>query len=331
MGQQIVILVLASKPEALNGLLLLLDTRFRIIIHLDAKADLDAIELPPHASFTDTRFEVFRGGFNMMLAVREMIDTAYRVAPKFRRAVLITGDTLPLLACDRLAAALLDQHREYIALYEVPNDISLRGLSMEEGQRRTEGRIMPWRFQNATYLDDTLLSPKSHQEVMQKYGVDENTANYLRGSARRIVEAIAVRLPPRPHLYNKFYYGESWWALTRAAVDLIIDDMHTEIHVDFFRFLQVPDEHFVQTLLGNKQRSLTSLGRQIVGAPVFVDHEDPERARLGRDALTAAKFRHAAGTGRHLFARKFDPELAPDVAGAIAEGRYFSDILGTVT
>lgn len=187
---------------------------------------------------------------------------------------------------------------------------------------------MAWRFQNATYLDDLLLSPGSNREVMQKYGVDENTADYLRGSAKRLVEAVAMRLPPRPRLYDRFYYGESCWALTRAALDLIIDEMHAEIHVAFFRFLQVPDEHFVQTLLGNKQQALASLGRHIAGTPVFVDHQDPERARLGRDALTADKFRQAADSGRHLFARRFDPERAPDVAAAIARGRYFSDILG---
>ena len=321
-------MVLASNIRALKGLLLLLDARFRVIIHLDAKANAEDCDLPLHASFTATRFEVFWGGFNIMLAIREMIDTAYQIAPGFVRAVMITGDTLPLLSNDRLEEALLKEHQEYVGLYEVPDDSRLRGLTVEQGQLETGWNVMAWRFQNATCLDDALLSPKSRPDVMRKYGVSENTADYLRGSVMRLVDAITARLPPRPNLYGKFYYGESWWALTKPALDLVIDEMHAEAHVEYFRFLQVPDEHFIQTLLGNKQRALSSLGRQMVGTPVFVDHGDPERARFGRDALSAEKFRQAAGTGRHLFARKYDPELMPDIATAIAEGRYFSDILG---
>jgi hypothetical protein len=328
LSQQIVVLVLAGGIEALNGLLLLLDERFRVIVHLDAKTNANDIELPPHASFTEARFEVFWGGFNMMLAVREMIDTAYRVSPTFCRAVMITGDTLPLLSSNALETALLDDRREYIGLYEVLDDPGLRGLSMQEGRDRSDGTVRAWRFRNFTYLDDTLLSPRSRDDVMRKYGVSEKTADYLRGNAETIAHTILARLPPRPPLYEKFYYGESWWTLTRAALDLVIDEMHAETHVAYFRFLQVPDEHFIQTLLGNKQRAPSSLGRHVAGTPVFVDHADPERYRFGRDALTAGKFRQAASTGRHLFARKFDPELAPDVALAIAEGRYFSDILG---
>ena len=58
---RIVILVLANKPAALRGLLRLLDERFRIIIHLDAKTDATDIELPAHASFTAVRLPIFWG------------------------------------------------------------------------------------------------------------------------------------------------------------------------------------------------------------------------------------------------------------------------------
>ncbi len=326
-SQQVVILVLASRIEALRGLLLLLDARFRVIIHLDAKTDASGLALPAHASLTDVRFEVYWAGFSMFLAIREMIDTAYRVAPGFRRAVMLSGESLPLCPSDALEAVLLDERREHIDLYEIPNDPGLRGLTMAEVQRQANGNIMAWRFQNASYLDDALVSPRSHHEVMQKYGVSGHTADYLRGNAMKIADGILARLPPRPALYDRFYYGASWWALTRAAIDLVIDEMHAQAHVEYFRFLQAPDEHCIQTLLGNKQRALSSLGRQVVGTPVFVDHGDPQRGSFGRDALTAEKFRQAAGTG-HLFARKFDPELTPDIAIAIVEGRYFSDIVG---
>ena len=328
MDQRVVFLVLASKVPALRGLLGLLDERFRIIIHLDAKADPDGFVLPPHASFTDTRLPIFWGGFNIMLAVREMLDTAYRVTPGFRRAVLITGDTLPLLPPERLETALMSEAREHIHLVEVPNDPSLRGLTMQEAQRRSGGSILPWRFQNFTHLDDEMLSPRSRDDFMRKYGLGDNSADHLRGTAERVIATLLSQMPARPPLYNKLYYGESWWALSRSSMDLIIDDLHEKVHEEYFRFLQVPDEHFIQTLLGNKSRALSSLSRQMVGSPVFVDHSDPVRSAFGRDALTAEKFRAAAATGRYLFARKFDPELTPDLASAVANGQFFSDVVG---
>ena len=262
-----------------------------------------------------------------MLAVREMLDEAYRVAPDFQRAVLLTGDTLPLLPPDRLEVALLDEVREYIQLIEVPNDPTLRGLRMQEAQ--TRGSLLEWRFQNFTYLDDEMVSPRSRAEFIRRYGVDENTANYLRGEAEKITLKLTSQLLPRAPIFSRFYYGESWWGLTRSSVDLIIDDLHAQVSVEFFQLLQVPDEHFVQTVLGNKRRALQSANRQIVGSPIFVDHLDPVRSSFGRDALSAARFRDAALSGRHLFARKYDPELMPDVAAAVASGCFFSDIVGS--
>ncbi len=176
---RIVVLVLANKAAALRVLLRLLDKRFRIIIHRDAKTDATGIELPAHASFTAVRLPIFWGGFNIMLAIREMLDEAYRVAPDFWRAVLLTGDTLPLLP-DRLEAELLDEVREYIQLTEVPNDPSLRGLRMQEAQAR--GSLLAWRFQNFTYFDDEMLSPRSRNEFIRKLRCRRE---YRRLSSRR--------------------------------------------------------------------------------------------------------------------------------------------------
>ena len=325
--QDIVLLVLAGRVDALAGLLRVVDSRFRIVVHFDAKLASVDLSLPPHASSTEQRYEVFWGGFNMMLAVRELIDTAYRVAPGFRRAVLVTGDTLPVVSCDHLEAALLDQTKEFILLHEIADDESLRGLTPEEGRSRHGGSVQPWRFQNFTCYDDVLLSPRSAGDVMTTYGVSRSASDRLRGDVRGLVDELLGRLPTRSKLFARFFYGESWWGLTRAALDLIVDELHAEAFVEFFRFLEVPDEHFIQTLLGNKGRALASLGREVVGTPVYVNHADPVRARFGRDALSGAEFREAGRSG-HLFARKYDPALAPDISEAIGRGRYCQDVLG---
>ena len=326
--QEIVFLILAGRVEALAGLLGVVDGRFRVVVHFDAKLASVDCGLPSHASATERRYDVFWGGFNMMLAITELIDTAYRVAPDFRRAVLITGDTLPVVSCDRLEAALLDERKEFILLHEIADDASLRGLTQEEGRARHGGSVQPWRFQNFTCYDNVLLSPKSAADVTARYGLSQGASDELRGGVRGLVQDLLRRLPPRPDLFERLFYGESWWGLTREAVDLIVDELHAEAFVEFFRFLEVPDEHFIQTLLGNKRRALASLGREVVGTPVYVNHADPVRARFGRDALQGREFRDAGRTGRYLFARKYDPELSPEIADAIGRGRYERDILG---
>lgn len=145
---------------------------------------------------------------------------------------------------------------------------------------------------------------------------------------KTLAETISAKISQRPDLYNKFFYGEAWWALTRATLDLIIDDIHASFHSGFFEFLQAPEEHFIHTILGNKMRALNSMRRQIICSPVFVDHNDPARSSLGHDALTSGKFRAARECGPYLFARKYDPEYSTDVAAAIRDGTYFRTILG---
>ena len=324
-----VVLVLAHKTKPLEGLLRVLDPRCRIIIHLDAKSPAPPYDLPPHASVLDTRLEIFWGGFSMFLAIRALVDEAYRVAPGFGRAILISGDSLPVVSGDRLHEILADQTREYIGLCEIPNNNRLHGLSPEEARSLCGGSILPWRFQNFCFYDNVLLNPGTLEAVQRRYDVVKDTASYLRGSAKEIAEQFARSLPPRADLYQAFFYGEAWWALTRAALDLVIDDIHAPAHVEFFRFLQAPEEHFIHTVLGNKRRALQALGRQIVCSPVFVDHDDPARSSFGRDALPAAGFRAARRSGPYLFARKYDPDLAPDLAAAIAEGRYFESLAGS--
>ena len=329
MAPRIVVLVMAHRPKPLRGLFKLLDPRLRCLVHYDARSDLNGITgLPAHVSMTRRRFRVFWGGFSMMLAIRELIDEAYRTVPDFERAVLISGDSLPLFSGREIESLLADETREYVGLCEVPNESGLRGLSMEEGRAASGGSILPWRFQNFRFGDDELANARTLGDVMARYGVSEPVASHLRGSVETMVGDMLRHHPPRPALYERFYYGEAWWALTRGALDLIIDDLHDERHVEFFRLLDVPEEHFIQTLLGNRQRALASLGRQIVCSPVFVDHGDPARSVSDRDALSAEGFGRARATGPYLFARKFDPDRSPEIANAIEAGTYFSGVIG---
>jgi hypothetical protein len=79
----------------------------------------------------------------------------------------------------------------------------------------------------------------------------------------------------------------------------------------------------IQTVLGNRPELLG--GRAVVGSPMWSD----QGRRTGRvDTLGLAEFRAAAAQGNQvLFARKFDPDAAPDVAAALRAGGYESEVL----
>lgn len=328
MRHETVILVLAHKIKPLEDLLRLLGPSFPVIIHLDIKARGSLCELSSRVSLLENRRDIYWGGISMFLSIRDLIDEAYRIVPDFSRAVLISGDSLPLMHGVKLHEAFANQSFEYIGLSEVANDRRLRGLTMEEARVLSGGSVLPWRFQNFCFYDNNLLNPRTISAVKEEYDIVQNTASHIRGSVKTIAESISANIPQRPDLYSKFFYGEAWWALTRATLDLVIDDIHSSLHLGFFEFLQAPEEHFIHTILGNKMRALKSMRRQIICSPVFVDHKDPARSSLGHDALASGKFRAARDCGPYLFARKYDPEYSIDIAAAIIEGTYFETILG---
>jgi len=297
MKQKIAVLIMSSGQRALQYLLDLLDDRFFIVVHVDQKSGIDnaSWRMPSHAVFCQQRFPVFWGGFNLVLAIRECIRTAFEVNRDFARFAVIAGDSLPVVPLESLEAALLDLDREYMGLFEIANDPSLRNQPLSLSVEKY-GNEQPWRFQNYCFYDDELLSPRSRLEAARKFGLDPGTTDYLRGSTERIVNSIVHHLPPRSGLFPKLFFGECWWALSCDSIRLIADDMFSEVYTEYFRFFRNPDEHFFHCLLGNKSVALTTMGKTFAGNMMFVD-QDPARAHFGNDALTVEEIKRGGYFG----------------------------------
>jgi hypothetical protein len=105
---------LASKTGRLKGLLELLGGRFQVVIHLDAKVDTAGTELPSGVVLVEPRLSDFWGGFNMVLAIRNMIDAAYTNFSSFRRLVAINGETSPIVSLDELDSRLNIMDLDYV-------------------------------------------------------------------------------------------------------------------------------------------------------------------------------------------------------------------------
>ena len=318
MAAQTALLILTHQPARLPFLLDLLDDRFAIYVHVDAKADLALApaRLPPHVQVITPRIPVFWGGWSMMRATLALMEAA-RDHP---RQVLISGDSLPVQSLDHLAETLSQPDTEYIDLIEVPDDPSLAGTDPRRAIER-HGWVQPWRRHNYVFWDHPLLNPMQAEHAASRYGVPRAQLDWIRGEAQHAVAEILSQIPPRAALFPKFFYGAQWWALTGATIAGLLATLRDPAIEAYFRYMQVPDEHMLQTILGNQPALLG--GRHRHGNPMFTDHT---RRTHGDDTLDSAGFRAASATA--LFARKFDPATAPDVAQAIQSGHYDRDILG---
>jgi len=112
------------------------------------------------------------------------------------------------------------------------------------------------------------------------------------------------------------YGGHTWWALTRAAVEHVLDAMEANAaYVDFCRHTFCPDEHCFHTLLGN-----SAFADKVQCCLTYADWS---RRSYRPENLTLA---HAEFLTRNpsqppsrnfpqgmpfLFARKFTPESQP--------------------
>jgi hypothetical protein len=323
---QIAVLVVCHRTAATALLLKLLDSRFAVFVHVDARTDLATtpLPLPSNAKLTEVRFPVFWGGFNMVRACREMVRVARQELPQAKRYVLISGDALPVMPIDRLVDALLDYNNEFMSLVPVQDDPTLRNVSQDEAMKRYNW-LQPWRFQNFSLWDNILTCPRTEVAAADYFGIDQAAAQRLRSEIHyEVTQPLLRRMPPRPKLFQQFFFGASWWALTKLAIDLIFDDMFDPKVEEFFQFMETPDEFFFHCLIGRHKSFLDDLGRTWNWDLMFVDHDDPVRHQFGDDALESSVFFECHAKTGSLFARKFNPARARAVSAAIENGTYLN-------
>jgi hypothetical protein len=294
------ILVLAHRVAPLQCLLDALGPRFAVFVHLDAETDAAGLRLPAHARMVEPRIAVHWGGWSMMAATIALLHEARGHAA----VALVSGDSLPVLPAEALEAALLDGGADRIDLTEVPSDPSLAGMAREAAASR-DGWEQPWRLQNFVHWDDRLLNPFGAAETAAHFGLAPPQADWLRGEAQRLVGEALAAVPPRPALFARLFYGAQWWALRGETVERLLPELARPEVLAYFRFMPVPDEHMLQTVLGNMAPPATRRA-PVWHAPAPLDAAALREAPAVREGV--------------LFARKFDPALAPEVARAAAAG-----------
>ena len=197
-----------------------------VFVHVDAKADIGIFlhELSDTSGVTliRDRVPVHWGGWSQVEASLRLMQTALEHDPAFARFVLLSGSCYPLRSNRALRDYLFTDDVEHIGLIRMPDAKAEKPIErltrwhFEGGNRTSGGKAALLRLLNRA----TLLGP-----------------------SRDAMTALDGFVP---------YAGSSWWALTREAVQTIMEVVATcpEL-VALFRHSAFPDESFFHTIVAN--------------------------------------------------------------------------------
>jgi len=266
-------------------------------IHVDKKADQGAFG---HLRANDVTLlpapvAVHWGDFSQVEAILLLMKTALAAGP-FTRFVLLSGVDYPLWPTASISAFFAGQpDAEYINLVPMPCAAAGKPLA-----RLT------------TYTLRPTLSPlhRLTLRVLLKARIIPRERDYQRGLGA---------LKP--------YGGSTWWALTRAACEYLVDYAgRNPALVRFFKGTQYADETFLHTILGNSplmsnvRRNLTYTDWSAGGAsPANMSARHVDYFRTTTQFSPGDVY----GSGPMVFARKFsdgDDTLLQAMDAQLAHG-----------
>lgn len=235
------------------------------VIHLDAKCggpewEAAIRELRASNVLWAERVDCSWGEFSVVEATLNAIRALTQSEAPFDFAVLLSGQDYPIKSNEYIAQALA-QEQDNCLMYLFPFP------------------FVEWRWRGY------------HRLPVKRI--------HLFGRDRRVLPVhfsrfVHRRVPGGLHLYG----GSQWWGLPHHAVHYIDDFVSTHPEfVAYFRDVQIPDEIFVHTLLGNSP------------FPIAAGRNDPHYIRwtagphpdvLGEEDLSVLR------ESKKLFARKFE-------------------------
>ena len=256
-------------PEQLTRLVLRLSTEDSwFFIHVDRKTDDDVYRRMTRslASAANVRFlprhACHYGGFGHVQATLKGIDAIVRGGLSFDHTILLTGQDYPLKSNAEIHAFFRRRRgRSFMEHFSLPTTAWVRG------------------------------------------GIERITVWHVRVGGRHL------RLRPRPRLglARQFpaglrpFGGSSYWCLSRDCTGYVHEFVRqNRRYTRFFRFVDVPDELFFQTIVLN-----SPFRDDVVNDDLrYLEWRDP-RVASGPAVLESRDFGKLASSGK-LFARKFD-------------------------
>jgi len=251
-------------------------------IHIDRKTDdhvyleiVNGLSHFAHVHFLK-RHKCDWGGFGHVAATLEGISEIFRTATSFDYAILLTGQDYPIKPTEYIDR-FLEEHKGtlFLEFFALPND-EWKNRGIVGGLERIES--WHWRVFNRHFY----FPPGCNFPIKRQF----------------------------PEGFRPFG-GSSYWCLPRECIEYIYRmTSRNRAFVDFFKYVDVPDEIFFQTIILNSPFE-----------PMLVNDDlryiEWKNLDAGGPAILRKNDFQKLASSPKLFARKFDATLDAEVLDLI--------------
>ena len=267
-------------------------------IHVDKKASQSIVDEIEQALdrfsniFFLTRVTCYWGSFGLVEAALQGIRMLIDKELGFDRLILLSAQDYPIKPLEQLDSFLqINFDKEFIECedYNIPPEKSIPSSGID--------RIRYWHFsigKNRFVFPAKLESSVANRSRIKKY----KTFKLFSVLWNHLLHYFPIKRKIPSNL--NYFIGSQFWCLTEQSVKYIHEFVeHNPKIVDFFRYTDIPDESFFQTIVMNSPFS-----KQVVNQNLhYIDWQNPNplfpRTFISSDIsslMSSSKF----------FARKFD-------------------------
>ncbi|WP_029276830.1 beta-1,6-N-acetylglucosaminyltransferase [Carnobacterium jeotgali] len=245
-------LILAyNDPENLHRLVNRLNDRADFYIHIDKKNDITPFatlfDSYPNVTLIQNRVKIYWGGFSIVQAELNLIETALNKHDSYMRYVLLSGSDYPIKNSNDI----------YRFFEKNTNTEFIRGINLDKIKNKELFGL--------------------HIDLWQKH--DYPWIKKTNTTFFKIFRAVINKVLRKFHLpkairHHKFdlYHGSQWWALTDSCLRELINIYHSkERDYLIFKIGFASDEKFFHTLFFN---SSFANKNQVNGPDQAIDIKD---------------------------------------------------------
>ncbi|MGH1456455.1 MAG: beta-1,6-N-acetylglucosaminyltransferase [Alphaproteobacteria bacterium] len=233
-----------NEPISLYKMVLTMrDPRVIFFVHIDKKTEIAPFEkLFQHMDnvvLIEDRVAVYWGGWSLVQAALNLIESAYRSDHQFTRYTFLSGLCYPIKP-NKEIFKIFERNQEFISAHKMPAPELNKPMSrinrfFVEGEYRQAG-----------------LRPK----LIKIFNIINSLCwkrDYIRG-----LDGVEP------------YAGSSWWSLSHDAIEVIRTFLQERRQiVSFFKNTKCPDECFFQTVIINSH-----LKEKVFDSLTYVDWKD---------------------------------------------------------
>lgn len=205
-----------------------------VFVHVDNKADLREFQyVNDRIVFIKERVKIYWGGFSMVRATLNLLDTAIKYGYTYSHFCLLSGSCYPIKSMAQIEQYLQQHQRQnFINIAPMLRDKHIKNFSdMNKLSRITSYYLEGSFYKNIAY------NPLKFALVIMKKMIN-------RLYIQRDHNPIFAKITP--------YAGESWWVFSDDAVRYIMQFVALRPEfVQFFKNVKCPDESFFHTIIGN--------------------------------------------------------------------------------